>query len=84
MQWYVDNVLGKGYDKELFYSEPSVINAYRGYVEKIITRKNTLTGLPYKDDPTILGCTFLSLLLASCTLRVHLLHAELLSVKVTL
>jgi len=62
MQWYVDEVLGggggselSGGDKHLFYVDPRVKNAYKNYARTIITRKNTVTGVAYADEPTILG-----------------------------
>jgi mannan endo-1,4-beta-mannosidase len=55
MKFYVDNVLGTGKDKELFYSDANVKKAYRWYVNKIVNRRNTKTGVYYKDDPTILA-----------------------------
>jgi hypothetical protein len=62
MQWYVDEVLGSGSaaelsggDKHLFYVDPRVKNAYKNYARTIITRKNTITGVAYNDEPAILG-----------------------------
>ena len=62
MQWYVDEVLGSGGanelsggDKHLFYTHPRVRDAYKTYARTIITRKNTVTGVAYKDEPAILG-----------------------------
>eukprot|EP00884_Botryococcus_braunii_P005619 jgi/Botrbrau1/15058/Bobra.118_2s0006.1 len=53
MRWYVDQVLGQGYDKEMFYTDPRVKQAYMDYVKMLVNRRNTLTGVVYKDDPTI-------------------------------
>jgi mannan endo-1,4-beta-mannosidase len=62
MQWYVDEVLGSGGsaelsggDKHLFYTDPKVRDAYKAHARTIIGRKNTVTGVPYKDEPAILG-----------------------------
>ena len=62
MQWYVDEVLGSGGaaelsggDKHLFYTHPKVRDAYKNYARTIVTRKNTVTGVAYKDEPAILG-----------------------------
>lgn len=62
MQWYVDEVLGSGGaaelsggDKHLFYVDPRVKAAYKNYARTIITRKNTVTGVNYADEPAILG-----------------------------
>ena len=38
-----------------FYTLPETRQAYRGWLEHVITRKNRLTGRDYRDDPTIFG-----------------------------
>lgn len=55
MQWYVDELLGPGRDKELFYTDPQVREAYRAYARMLIERTNTVTGKAYRDDPVILA-----------------------------
>src|SRR5687768_2306350 len=37
----------------LFYSNPETRRLYREHVEKLATRRNTVTGTYYRDDPTI-------------------------------
>jgi mannan endo-1,4-beta-mannosidase len=47
-----------GINKEkalLFYSNPETRRLYREHVNKVITRRNTVTGVLYRDDPTIFG-----------------------------
>jgi mannan endo-1,4-beta-mannosidase len=39
----------------LFYSNPETRRLYREHLEKLATRKNTITGVAYRDDPTIFG-----------------------------
>lgn len=39
----------------LFYSHPETRRLYREHIEKIILRRNTITGYLYRDDPTIFG-----------------------------
>ncbi|KAK7337615.1 hypothetical protein VNO77_18198 [Canavalia gladiata] len=36
-----------------FYSNPLVKQYYKNHVKAVMTRKNTITGVVYKDDPTI-------------------------------
>lgn len=36
-----------------FYTDPEIKQAYKNWVHHLITRTNTLTGRPYRDDPTI-------------------------------
>ena len=39
----------------LFYSNETARRLYRAHVEKIATRRNSVSGVLYKDDPTIFG-----------------------------
>jgi mannan endo-1,4-beta-mannosidase len=39
----------------LFYTNDETRRLYRQHVEKIVTRRNTVTGSLYRDDPNILG-----------------------------
>ena len=39
----------------LFYTNETTRRLYREHLEKIATRRNTVTGLFYRDDPTIFG-----------------------------
>jgi mannan endo-1,4-beta-mannosidase len=39
----------------LFYTNPETRQLYRQHVEKLATRRNTVTGVAYRDDPTIFG-----------------------------
>jgi len=39
----------------LFYTNEETRRLYRQHVEKIVTRRNTLTGTLYRDDPNIFG-----------------------------
>lgn len=41
-------------DKNLFYTDPVCRQLFKDYIYHILTRVNTITGMTYKDDPTIL------------------------------
>lgn len=41
---------------EAFYYDCRPRDAYKKYAHMLITRKNTITGLLYKDDPAIFAC----------------------------
>ncbi|XP_010522866.1 PREDICTED: mannan endo-1,4-beta-mannosidase 1 isoform X2 [Tarenaya hassleriana] len=40
-------------DPDEFYTDPLVMQFYKSHVKTMLTRKNTITGVMYKDDPTI-------------------------------
>ena len=42
-----------GAQKELFYTDSNCKQAYRNYVNMLLQRTNTYTGIQYKNDPTI-------------------------------
>jgi len=46
-------IVGYGYDKEMFYTDSRVKQAYRNYVYMLLNRINTYTGVQYKNDATI-------------------------------
>lgn len=37
-----------------FYTDPTCKDLYRSYVEHVLTRTNSLTGVQYRNDPTIM------------------------------
>jgi mannan endo-1,4-beta-mannosidase len=39
----------------LFYTNPETRRLYKEHVEKLATRRNTVTGVLYRDDPAIFG-----------------------------
>lgn len=39
----------------LFYTNEDARKLYREHVERIVTRRNSITGVLYRDDPTIMG-----------------------------
>ncbi|KAK9847784.1 hypothetical protein WJX84_007661 [Apatococcus fuscideae] len=44
----------------LFYSDEGARELYKEHVQKILQRRNTLSGLKYKEDPIILGWALLN------------------------
>src|SRR5450432_722025 len=38
-----------------FYSDPKIRGWYRAHLERLLKRTNGITGVPYRDDPTILA-----------------------------
>ncbi len=60
IQWYVDQILGTGHDRELFYANSQAMQYYRQYVSTLVYRTNTFTGTQYKYDATILSWELLN------------------------
>ena len=44
----------RGKAKEAFWTDPQIIDDFKATVRHLVTRKNTLTGVPYSDDKAIL------------------------------
>lgn len=42
-------------DRDEFFVDPAARGLYWNYVEKIVNRESGVTGIPYKNDPTILA-----------------------------
>lgn len=38
---------------EMFYQDPKCFDAFVAYITALLNRRNTLSGVLYKDDPTI-------------------------------
>lgn len=47
-----DGISYTGYE---FYNQPAIIDAFKQYVNTLLNRVNTYTGVAYKDDPTIMA-----------------------------
>lgn len=43
-----------------FYTDPQIMQWYKDNIKVIVNRRNTFTGLKYKDDPTILAWDLLN------------------------
>ena len=48
----------RGKRREEFFTDPQVREDYKATVRYVLTRTNTLTGLPYRDDKAILAWQF--------------------------
>lgn len=53
MNQYVRWAGRSGHDA--FYTDPTVKQLYKNHVSAVLNRTNTLTGVQYKDDPTIMA-----------------------------
>jgi mannan endo-1,4-beta-mannosidase len=41
--------------EDRFYSDAKMRGWYRAHIERLLKRRNAITGVPYRDDPTILA-----------------------------
>ncbi|MGR0319621.1 carbohydrate binding domain-containing protein [Agromyces sp. ZXT2-3] len=44
-----------GLEPNDFYSDPEAIAAFDAYIERVVGRTNSITGVPYVEDPTIMA-----------------------------
>ena len=42
-------------DPKLFFTDPDLIAAYKAHASAVLNHRNSLTGVVYKDDPTIMA-----------------------------
>lgn len=55
VKWAWTEGVGLSSSNDSFFYDPSIRIYFKNYVKTILTRKNTITGLEYRDDPTIFG-----------------------------
>ncbi len=55
MEWWVENTLGGGSDKHLFYTNDKVWDRFTAYTRALLERKNPYTGREYRDEPSIMA-----------------------------
>jgi len=48
----------RGKDRKAFFSDPQVMADFKATIHHVLTRINTVTGIPYKDDKAILAWQF--------------------------
>ncbi|CAL4948310.1 unnamed protein product [Urochloa decumbens] len=54
VQWAREQGQSIGSDDE-FFTNPVAKGFYKNHIKTVLTRKNTITGVAYKDDPTIMA-----------------------------
>ncbi|CAA2987578.1 mannan endo-1,4-beta-mannosidase 2-like [Olea europaea subsp. europaea] len=53
VQWAWEEGVGLSASNDSFFYDPSILGYFKNYVKTVLTRKNTFTGIEYRDDPTI-------------------------------
>lgn len=55
VKWAWEEGVGLSSSNDSFFYDPSIRRYFKNYLKTVLTRRNTLTGIEYRDDPTILG-----------------------------
>lgn len=53
VKWAWEEGIGLSSSNDSFFFDPSIRVYFKNYVKAVLTRKNTITGVEYRDDPTI-------------------------------
>ncbi|GAB2274791.1 Mannan endo-1,4-beta-mannosidase 2 [Dionaea muscipula] len=53
VKWAWQEGIGISSSNDSFFFDPSIRAYFKDYVQAVLTRKNTITGIDYKDDPAI-------------------------------
>ncbi|ERN20506.1 mannan endo-1,4-beta-mannosidase 2 isoform X2 [Amborella trichopoda] len=53
VQWALEQGAASSSSNDSFFSDPFIRSHFKNYMKTILTRRNSLTGIKYKDDPTI-------------------------------
>ncbi|XP_047336159.1 mannan endo-1,4-beta-mannosidase 2 [Impatiens glandulifera] len=53
VKWAWEEGVGLSSSNDSFFFDPSIRHYFKNYVKTILTRKNTITGIEYRNDPTI-------------------------------
>nr|GMD38404.1 mannan endo-1,4-beta-mannosidase 2-like [Ipomoea batatas] len=53
VKWAWQEGIGLSSSNDSFFYDPNIRRYFKNYVKTVLTRKNTVTGLEYRDDPTI-------------------------------
>ncbi|XP_078439659.1 mannan endo-1,4-beta-mannosidase 5-like [Wolffia australiana] len=55
VKWAWEEGIGLSSSNDSFFVDPSIRNYFKLYLKTLLTRKNHLTGVEYRDDPIIFG-----------------------------
>ncbi|KAF9590036.1 hypothetical protein IFM89_030186, partial [Coptis chinensis] len=53
VKWAWEEGVGLSPSNDSFFSDPSIRHNFKNYVKTVLTRKNTITGIEYRNDPII-------------------------------
>ncbi|XP_057747388.1 mannan endo-1,4-beta-mannosidase 2-like [Arachis stenosperma] len=55
VEWAWQEGVGLSSSNDSFFYDPSIRSYFKNYIKTILTRKNTITGIEYRNDPIIFG-----------------------------
>ncbi|KAL6329915.1 hypothetical protein AAG906_039830 [Vitis piasezkii] len=55
VNWAWQEGIGLSSSNDSFFFDPSIRIYFKNYVKAVLTRKNSITGIEYRNDPTIFG-----------------------------
>lgn len=55
VKWAWEEGIGLSSSNDSFFYDPSIRQYFKNHLKTLLTRKNTITGIEYRDDPTIFG-----------------------------
>ncbi|KAL8136625.1 hypothetical protein V2J09_002626 [Rumex salicifolius] len=53
VKWAWQEGIGISSSNDSFFYDPSIRTYFKSYIKTVLTRKNTITGVEYRDDPAI-------------------------------
>ncbi|XP_073028783.1 mannan endo-1,4-beta-mannosidase 2-like [Primulina eburnea] len=53
VKWAWEEDVGLSSSNDSFFYDPTIQHYFKNYIKTVLTRKNTITGIEYRDDPTI-------------------------------
>ncbi|OAY34054.1 mannan endo-1,4-beta-mannosidase 2 isoform X1 [Manihot esculenta] len=55
VKWAWEEGVGLSSSNDSFFFDPTIKRYFKNYVKTLLTRKNTITGIEYRNDPSIFG-----------------------------
>ncbi|OVA07763.1 Glycoside hydrolase [Macleaya cordata] len=55
VKWAWEEGIGLSASNDSFFFDPSIRNYFKTYIKTVLTRKNSINGIEYRNDPTILA-----------------------------
>ncbi|KAG6722606.1 hypothetical protein I3842_03G169300 [Carya illinoinensis] len=53
VKWAWEEGIGLSASNDSFFFDPTIRNYFKNYIKTVLTRRNSITGIEYRNDPTI-------------------------------